>query len=227
MRCCADHSHKAAHTRIKLSSQPGRLTGRFTRQRGSRVPNCNFYAVGEDYKKILEFVFSELACKVFQDYSEFDSELIEFKTADEVFEYYSLSDFDNGKSKMANIILWPIETSDNFRVTKIDLNPDRCKGATYRFQANGRGLIQLQFKGTNKLGLQYSHTNHNTDKRALAWEDIDRDKLGSVKDWNFSVTTSVSRKINNFIKKHSGKKVGPMPVMTCAAEIELAGASAV
>jgi hypothetical protein len=196
-------------------------------QRGIRVPNCNFYAIGNDYKEILEFVFSELACRVFQDYSEFDSELIEFGSADEVCEHYNLFKFDNGKSQMANIILWPTEASDKFKVTKIELNPDKCNGATYRYQANDWGLIQLQFKGTNKLGLQYSHTNHNTEKRALAWEEIDRDKLGNVRDWNFSVTTSVSRKIINFIKKHSNKKVGPMPVMACASEVELADANAV
>jgi hypothetical protein len=191
------------------------------------VPNCNFYAIGNDYKEILEFVFSDLECRVFQDYSEYDSELIEFGSADEVYKYYDLAKFDNGRSQMANIILWPTEASDKFKVTKIVLKPDKCKGATYRYQANGWGLIQIQLKGTNKLGLQYSHTNHNTEKRALAWEEIDRDKLGSVKDWDFSVTASVSRKINSFVKKHSVKKVGPMPVMVCASKVWLAGVNAV
>ena len=191
------------------------------------MPNCNFYAIDNDFEDILNFIFEELNCKVFQSYSEHDSDLIEFKTSLEVINYYNLDGFSTEKGKSADLMLWPVEASPNFKVAIVNLNPKKCKDATYRYRSDGWGLIHLELKGINRLGLQYSHTNHNTEKRAKAWEPNYIDELGPVSEWDWKVVASTSRKLNNFIKKQSNKKVGPMPVMPNAESINLAGAVAV
>lgn len=191
------------------------------------MPNCNFYAIDSDFEEILDFIFNEIECRVFESYSNYEKELVEFTNTKEVVEYYQLGDFSKKPNRSATLMLWPIKASDNVRVNRIELNPKKCQGATHRYRVDGWGLISLELKGINKAGLQYSNSNHNTEKRASAWEPNYCDVMGSPSEWDWKAVSSTSRKLNNFIKKHSTKKVGPMPVMRCAGAVTLAGAVAV
>ncbi|MEJ2622519.1 MAG: hypothetical protein P8163_20405 [Candidatus Thiodiazotropha sp.] len=191
------------------------------------MPNCNFYAIDNDYDEILNFIFNEMECRVFESYSKYDEELVEFSNATEVLEYFQLANFSKKPNQTADLMLWPTSASDNVRVNRIELNPQKCKGATHRYRIDGWGLISLELNGINKAGLQYSNTNHNTEKRAVAWEPNYNDVMGSPSTWDWKAVSSASRKLNNFIKKKSNKKVGPMPVMLCAETVTLAGAVAV
>ncbi|MEZ9526868.1 hypothetical protein [Enterovibrio norvegicus] len=192
-----------------------------------QMPNCNFYAVEQDFEEILNFIFDEMKCRVFESYSKYDTELVEFESMKDVVEYFQLPDFSKKPNRSATLMLWPIEASDNVRVNRIELNPKKCQGATHRYRVDGWGLISLELKGINKAGLQYSTTNHNTEKRATVWGPNYSDVMGSPTDWDWKAVSSASRKLNNFIKKNSSKKVGPMPVMQCAEKVTLAGAVAV
>ncbi|SEL62365.1 hypothetical protein SAMN05216262_11565 [Colwellia chukchiensis] len=191
------------------------------------MPNCNFYAIDNDFVEILDFVFDEMGCRVFESYSAYETELVEFLSTKEVVEYYQLDEFSNCQNRSATLMLWPVKASLNVKVNRIELNPKKCRGATHRYRVDGWGLISLELKGINKAGLQYSHTNHNTEKRATAWEPNYSDVMGSPSEWDWKAVSSASRKLNNFIKKNSNKKVGPMPVMQCAETVTLAGAVAV
>lgn len=191
------------------------------------MPNCNFYAIDNDFEAILDFVFSDMECRVFESYSKYDKELVEFECADEVVEYYKLVEFSRKPNCAASLMLWPTKASDDVRVNRIELNPKKCQGATHRYRVDGWGLVSLELRGINKAGLQYSHTNHNTEKRAVAWETNYGDVMGSPSNWDWKIVTSTSRKLHSFIKKHSTKKVGSMPVMQCAEAITLAGEVAV
>jgi len=191
------------------------------------MPNCNFYAVNSDFKDILDFIFSDLDCRLFESYSKPDSELIEFQNTNDVMEYFDLDNFSSNTNKLASIVIWPLKASESVKVIRIDLNPDKCSGATYRYRIDGWGLIVFDLKSINTAGLQYSNTNHNSEKRALAWESNYSDTMGSPSEWDWKVVSSTSRKLVNFIKKIPIKKVGPMPVMPCAASITLAGVVAV
>ncbi|BFM48765.1 hypothetical protein [Marinomonas sp. THO17] len=187
------------------------------------MPNCNFYAIDNDFLEILDFIFCEMECRVFESYSEYDKDLVEFSNAQEVFEYYQLAEFSNTLNRSANLILWPVNASESVKVNRIELNPQKCQGATHRYRVDGWGLISLELKGINQAGLKYSHTNHNTEKRATAWGPNYSDVMGSPTDWDWKAVSSASRKLNNFIRKNSNKKVGSMPVMQCAETVTLAG----
>lgn len=186
------------------------------------MPNCKFYAAGSDYEEILKFVFSEMHCKVYQKYSDPDSELIRFKSAREVIKHYNLKSETPGSGKLAHLMLWPVDASNNFKATKLTLNPNKSKGATYRYQAEGMGLIQIELNGMSAKGLECSRTHHITEKRARAWEIERKHDLGLASAWNWRLIDNISGQLNNFIKHKSKKKIGAMPVMTCAETLALA-----
>ncbi|NRB36950.1 MAG: hypothetical protein HRU20_00620 [Pseudomonadales bacterium] len=186
------------------------------------MPNCNFYAVDKDYEEILDFVFKELDCKVYQKYSEPNTELVMFENTAEVMKYYDLANFSAATKKSANLVLWPTKASKNFRVTRVEATSKKAKSSSFRFRAEGWGVIQLELSGVSEKGLLHSHSNHNTEKLARSNEPKLKLVLGLVKSWNWVVVTNISGQLNNFIKYKSTKKVGSMLVMPCAAKSTLA-----
>ena len=46
------------------------------------------------------------------------------------------------------------------------LDPEKCNGFKYRYNADGYGLVQLYLEVPTENILSNSHTNHNTKKRA-------------------------------------------------------------
>ena len=186
------------------------------------MPNCNFYAVDKDYEAILDFVFKELDCKVYQKLSKPNTEIVKFENTAEVIKYYDLSKFSKETKKSAHLVLWPVKASTCFSITRVDMTSKKAKPGSFRFRAEGWGVIQLELNGNSIKGLVHSHSNHNTEKLAQANEEKNKVFLGRAKAWNWNVVTNTSGKLNNFIKHKSTRKVGPKLVMPCAEKTTLA-----
>jgi len=89
--------------------------------------------------------------------------------------------------------------------------------AGFRYTCEGWGLIQLHyggFFGTHEL--RWSHTNHNTEKRAAAWAPIGP-PMGDPAAWNWKAVTSASSKLNRSIRRMAVDKIGSRPVLPHAA----------
>lgn len=108
------------------------------------MPNCNFYAIDNDFVEILNFIFDEMECRVFESYSEYEKDLVEFSSAQEVVEHYQLTEFSNTPKRSAILMLWPVKASENVKINRIELNPKKCQGATHRYRVDGWGLISLE-----------------------------------------------------------------------------------
>ena len=129
------------------------------------MANLDFYAVDQDISDVLDFVLSETDCKIFESYSEFDCELREFKSLSEVIKAY------NSKSVGLFLLqLWSPSVSSNFVIERIELDPQKCDGATHRFKIEGWGLMQLYFGRIQNNEIECSHFGHNSEKRARKWE---------------------------------------------------------
>ena len=186
------------------------------------MPNCNFYAIDKDYEDILDFVFKELDCEVYQKQSEPNSEIVKFSNSAEVIKYYDLKNFSTASKKSAHLVLWPTKASKNFSITRIPMRSKKAKPGAYRFRAEGWGVIQLELNGNSEKGLVHSHSNHNTEKLALAKEAELKSMLGRVKSWNWIVVNNTSGHLNNFIKYKSTKKDGNKFVLPKAEKYSLA-----
>lgn len=115
-------------------------------------------------------------------------------------------------------MLYVIGAGPQFTPRKIVLDPAKCNGATFRYGAEGWGLVQLYLSGPTTNGLQLSHTNHNTQKRAEAWQ-LTIPELGPVEAWDFKKITAFSSRLNREIRKRSVTKLGSYPVLPGAGLI--------
>jgi hypothetical protein len=191
------------------------------------MPNCDFLAAGPDHRAVLEFVLGQADCRVYELYSEFDQPLFEFRTLADFEKHYSILDWNALHSRQSMLLqLYPPNASGKFVKHRIALDSRRCKGATFRYESSGWGLIQLYLqspiKRTGKQWLEASHTNHNSERRARAWEST-YPELGPVSAWNWPVVTSFSRRLNRYIHKLAVAKIGSYAVLPFAAQLKKSG----
>jgi hypothetical protein len=91
--------------------------------------------------------------------------------------------------------------------------------ATFRFECGGWGLIQLLFVVHHHGMLDLSHANHNTEKRAAKWADVDADRLADPDDWDWKEVTRQSGRLNRAIRALAVDKIGSHPVLPEAAAL--------
>ncbi|WP_326557307.1 hypothetical protein [Micromonospora sp. NBC_01796] len=172
------------------------------------MPNLDFYAVADDWLAVLEAVFGLGLFRVLESDSAPDRELREFQTAAEVLES------PRGRS----LALFVVEAGPEPMAKRIEFLPGVAGDATFRYTCEGWGLVQLYYYGP--LGtrqLRWSHTNHNTQKRAAAWART-TSRLGDPAAWNWPAVTSASNKLNRIIRRMAVSKIGSHPVLPHAAE---------
>ncbi len=181
------------------------------------MPNCDFYAVPSDHEVILDWLFSEQTCEVYELGSRFEQPLRRFESTGEV-----LSLFE--KCNAVYLQLYVIGAGPLFVPKRVRLNPELCAGATFRYAAEGWGLVQLYLSSPKERRLEVSHTNHNSAKRATAWAPIIKD-LDAPEAWDFKKITSFSGRLNRTIKKQEVAKIGSRTILPGALRLWEAGTS--
>jgi hypothetical protein len=190
------------------------------------VPNCDFYAAPGDFEPILQFVFEEMECRVFQAYSRVDSDLKEFSRLDELVHSTELKLGDcSNRNLSCSLMLWPVQASDQVQIRRIELNPAARLG-THKHTVEGWGLISLQLGGLGNMGVHPSHTNHNSENRARKWADTYKDTMGDPSAWDWDVVTRTSAKLNRRIHSLATTKLRSRPVLPAAKEALDSGMSA-
>lgn len=180
--------------------------------------NCDFYANKDDLISLLDFIYRETDCRVFESYSEFGNDLREFNSTSDL-----LKVFDLGQCKMQHdqilLKLYSPSAKGDFLVEKINLNPEKCQGHAIRYSCGGWGLIQLYLGGIfePEKKIVHSHLGHNSEKRALKWASL-YPEYGKPEEWDWKSLSSTSRKIIYHItKKLSDKKEGSRSILFNAA----------
>jgi hypothetical protein len=180
------------------------------------MPNRDFFALGEDQRQVLEYVFTEGACRVYELSSPFDRELAEFKSVADIEARYAIHDWTVPDREALLLQLHPRDAAGKLVIERIELIPRKCKGATFRYACKGWGLVQLYLESVHRGVLRASHTNHNSPKRATAWSST-LPELGTPKAWNWSEVTAFSRRLNRHIDKLAVAKIGSQRVLPHAA----------
>lgn len=172
------------------------------------MPNLEFYALGDDWPAVLETVFDLGLFRVFESDSEPDGELREFHAPEEV---------PQGRQGRS-LALFAIGAGPGPLAKRIDFLPGVHPDATFRYCCEGWGLIQLYHgaaDGTRTLRLSW--TNHNTEKRAVAWSAT-LPRLGDPAEWKWAAVTSASGRLNRAIRRMAVSKIGSHPVLPHAAD---------
>jgi len=160
----------------------------------------DFYAAPEDIKNIFDFIFKELKLQAFLSYSEYGQEMKSYNSTDEVFKDFS---FTNTVGDSVNFQLWTPRFQGDLVINKINLDPRRCKGYTFRYKADGWGLIQFNCGVLKDNKLWFSHLGHQSIKRATLWQH-NYQHCGSVEKWNWKEVETTGRKLKYFIQKKLG-----------------------
>jgi hypothetical protein len=182
------------------------------------MPNCDFYATEQDHSQLLNWLFAEDTCRVFELSSQFEAQLKEFHSTEEV-----LGEFDqvytNGTPwHTVHLQLYVVGAGPSFVPRCVELDPEKCDGATYRYAAEGWGLVQLYLSRAALTGLSSSHTNHFTATGAGKWAPLDLEKP-SADEWDFKKITAFSARLNRQIKKLSVARIGSRPVLPGALDL--------
>ena len=181
------------------------------------MPNCDFYAVPSDHAPLLDWLFAERTCEVYELGSEFERPLRRFESPADVLQL-----FDQRVTVLLQ--LYVIGAGPPFVPKRINLNPEACGGATFRYAAEGWGLVQLYLESPKEDRLEVSHTNHNSAKRATSWAPIIKD-LASPDAWDFRKITSFSSRLNRAIKEQGVAKIGSRAILPGALRLWESGIS--
>ncbi len=190
----------------------------------SAMPNCDFYAVRQDHEQLLDWLFQEGTCRVFELASDFEQPLKEFRAVGEVLSQFDRRHNSEEKWHAVHLQLYVLGASPPFSPRRVQLDPRACGGATLRYSAEGWGLVQLYLVVEMARGLNNSHSNHNSQKRAEAWAPI-VPNMQTVDLWDFKKITAFSSRMNRQIKKLSVAKIGSRPILPGALKVWQSGVS--
>ncbi len=180
----------------------------------------NFFADKNDKEIILDFIFKETDLQIYDHTSAFDEEVCQYFSVEEI---TSKFDLINGDKFAVTFNLWSPRHSGSILFRKINLDPKRCQGHTFRYSTNGWGLIQLYFGGQKNSELHQSHLGHFNKAGALKVENTNS-IIGKVSEWDWNEIEASSRKLKYQIhNKLATKKIGSIGVLPGASELELQG----
>jgi hypothetical protein len=180
-----------------------------------RSSNLDFFAAENDQKALFDFLFSSTDVRVFESYSEPDSDLREFSSTDELAAAFSIGQDPNGRCAEILLQLWSPSVMSELIVRRFALDPADCSGQTFRHSIEGAGLIQLYLGGVIGHTITKSHFGHQSQKRAKAW--------GLDRGTNWEALSKVSSRIQYHIRKIAAAKIPGRPILPQAYELACAG----
>jgi len=176
----------------------------------------NFFADKEDKLQIIDFIFRETDLRIFDHSSPSGEDIREYFKVEEIADKFELH---YGGRFAACFQLWSPNHGSRPLFRKINLDPKKCKGHTFRYSTDGWGLIQLYFGGVESNGLNQSHIGHFNRKEAAKNESITHFN-GRVNDWNWTEIEKTSRKLKNHIHNSLAiRKIGSVGVLLAAERL--------
>lgn len=182
--------------------------------------NYDFFANKSDKIKVFDLIFNYTELQVFDLGSPYGQEINQYKSTAEIANRF---DLENGRDSATTLNLWAPNFDGSILFRKVELDPKRCNGYTYRYRSEGWGLIQLYLGGITDNILFHSHIGHFNEKGALKWENTD-DEKGKVNLWNWKAIEQTSRKLKYQIhNKMSVKQIGSYGIMQGADDLNKSG----
>ncbi len=167
------------------------------------MANLDFYATRKDQINLLDFIFSKTNFRVFQSYSDYDKELVEYKSTQEIDQKYNLGYDKFGNGLHCTFQLWSPTIMEELEVRKISLNNDT--GYMFRYRMEGFALVQLYLGGVNENIITKSHIGSNSESRARTW--------GYTAGVNWENHKKEINMICNYIRRDSKIKAGSRILM--------------
>lgn len=128
---------------------------------------------------------------VYETYSKFDRSVRCFSNLD-ILKTHVQTERAEGAKYFDLTVHYP-ETRGHVHTKAINLQPEKCGGATWREKVEGWGLIQLQLT-YQEDGVVKCRVAVNTEKRANAWAET-VPELGAPSLWNWRLVEKHARRL--------------------------------
>jgi hypothetical protein len=179
----------------------------------------NFFADKTDKLEILDFIFSEANLQVYDFGSNYEQKICQYRSSDAISSKFDLEIDEFGTTFQ----LWKPRHKGKPIFRKVDLDPKHCNGHTFRYLAEGWGLIQLHFGGLKHNELKRSHIRHFSEKGAIKCDSTNNVK-GFISSWDWAEIQSTSRKLKYHIhNKLAKRKIGGFGILSGADKLEKQG----
>lgn len=172
------------------------------------MASIDFYALGDDIRGLVHFIFEDTDLRIFESYSQYDAELREFRSFDELSAAFSLGSDAHGHGHAVLLQLWSPSVMPRVEFERIAL---KVAGHSFRYCISGVGLIQLYFGGEHEGIITDSHYGHWSEAgaRQRAAGDVD------AVDW--SALSRLSGRIQRHIRSRMAvAKVRGRPILPAA-----------
>ena len=168
-------------------------------------------------------VLAEPGCRLFESYSEFEQPLREFGSWSELAAAYAVGTCRRRGDTLL-LQVWPTTACADVQIRRYAVKPNMCNGTTWREQLAGWGMIQLYLGGVASEGLVASHTNHNSEKRALAFEPFAEAVKAPAAAWDWQEVIRISSRWNRRLRGPLAiARNGSRPVLAQAAALHSTG----
>jgi len=148
----------------------------------------------ENLAHVVEAIFAVDMPIVQESYSAFESEIQSFKSPQELLSFIA-------ESKSVALALYYPETEGSVERTRIDLNPKKCKGHTFRYRTDGWGVIQFQVQNTNQSEFKCRFAV-NSELRANKWFET-YPELKPPSLWKWNLVEKHTRRLIRVLQKYA------------------------
>jgi hypothetical protein len=181
------------------------------------MPNCDFYALPDDCREVLDFIFRQPGWLLHEHASAHDSTVRIFDSVESI-----MSAFQFGDAPLYFQLHAP-EMKGRVVHQRVTFQPAAVPGASFRYDTHGWGLIQLYFGSVRPdRSLTNSHTNHNSESRARKWAGT-YTEVGDPSDWDWPAVERTSGRLIRYIRKIAPDKQWSRPVLPAAFKAQNEG----
>ncbi len=172
------------------------------------MANLDFYAVRDDLRDLIEFVFSEDVI-IYESYSEFDCEARLFRSLSDIEAVFQL-----GAYQAAHLQLWSPAVMTQPVISRITLKG--VPGHKFRHSVEGAGLMQLYLDGIRDGVVYHTHFGHWNEAGAR------QRSVHPADDCNWPALRKLSGRIERYIRgRLSAAKLYSRPVLHhCFAAVQ-------
>jgi hypothetical protein len=186
------------------------------------MPNCDFYATIEDHEPLLDWLFAERTCLVYELSSDDAQPIKRFSSAKGVLSQFERR-YPNGQPwNCVTLNLYVNGSCAEFVPFETIEIPFCHSGAIRKQHAEGWGLVQLYLSSVTDKGLDNSHTNHGTLAWAEKWAPHNS-RQAPPSAWDFKRVAAFSSRLNREIRKMSVDKLASRPILPGAAALRANG----
>jgi hypothetical protein len=165
------------------------------------MANLDFYALGDDLRSLLAFLYAETDVVIYELYSRDNCELRSFHSVAEL-----TKAFDLGVYGTTHLMLWSPSVMASPLISRVEAT--QVPTPFFRYKIGGAGLIQFYLDGVRNGVIHHSHLGHWNEARAKYLPEH------LVSDCNWVALRKLSGKIQNHIRgKCATFKLHSRPVL--------------